>query len=73
MLSLFGSAYIFEHFSSKINIVKYPPRNRLDGERLKRGLHVATSQISPDINIFVTNKQFQFSNSSYLFLNNNEQ
>jgi len=35
--------------------------NRLDGERLESCLHVATSQISPDINILVTHKHCQFS------------
>jgi hypothetical protein len=50
-ISLFGSTYICEQFSSNVNIGKNPCRNKLNIESLERGLHVATSQVSPNINI----------------------
>jgi hypothetical protein len=61
MTSLFGSTYLCEQFFSKVNIVKNTSRNTLDDERLESCLRVATSQICPDINIFVAKKQCQSS------------
>jgi hypothetical protein len=61
MTRLFGSTYVYEQFFSKMNIVKNKSRNRLDDERLESCLHIATSQICPDINILVAKTQCQFS------------
>jgi len=44
-----------------MNTAKNTHRNQLGYERFESCLRVSTPQISPDINILVTNKQCQFS------------
>jgi hypothetical protein len=50
--------YICEQFLSKLNIMKKPYRNLFDDGRLESCRCAATSEISPDINLLVTGKQF---------------
>jgi hypothetical protein len=54
-------ALIFSTVTLKDEYCVEQYRNEIDGERLESHLHVATSQISPDINMSVTHKHGQFS------------
>lgn len=61
MASLFGSTYICEQFFSKVKVLKSKHRNRLGDERLESSLRIATSQIEPDIEKLVKEKECQVS------------
>jgi hypothetical protein len=74
LLSLFCKYFTSEQFFSKVYTVKNPHTTQLnDDARVESFLCIATSQISPDINILVNNKQCHFSHWSYFFLNSCEQ
>jgi hypothetical protein len=51
-----------------MNIGQNAQRNGIDDERLERCLRLAPSRVSPDMHIFVTNKQCQFSQGSFFLL-----
>ncbi|CAI6373752.1 unnamed protein product [Macrosiphum euphorbiae] len=61
MMSLFGSTYNCEHIFSRMKIVKSKNRVRLTDSHLESSLRIASSQIQPNINKLVSEKQCQLS------------
>ncbi|CAI6366273.1 unnamed protein product [Macrosiphum euphorbiae] len=61
MMSLFGSTYTCEHIFSRMKIVKSKNRVRLTHSHLESSLRIASSQIQPNINKLVSEKQCQLS------------
>ncbi|XP_060881678.1 general transcription factor II-I repeat domain-containing protein 2B-like [Metopolophium dirhodum] len=61
MMSLFGSTYTCEHIFSRMKIVKSKNRARLTDSHLESSLRIASSQIQPNINKLVSEKQCQLS------------
>uniref|UniRef100_A0A2S2NPE9 SCAN domain-containing protein 3 n=1 Tax=Schizaphis graminum TaxID=13262 RepID=A0A2S2NPE9_SCHGA len=62
-MSLFGSTYTCEHIFSRMKIVKSKTRARLTDSHLESSLRIASSQIQPNINKLVSEKQCQLSHN----------
>jgi len=61
MMSLFGSTYTCEHIFSRMKIDKSKTRARLTDIHLENSLRIASSQIQPNIDKLVSEKQCQLS------------
>lgn len=61
MSSIFGSTYICEQFFSKMKNMKSKTRTRLTDRHLEETLRIATTQIKPDIETLIKQKQCQIS------------
>lgn len=61
MMSLFGSTYCCEQFFSKMNFMKSKNRSSIINTNLESSLRVATTSLSPNIELLAKERQSQVS------------